>query len=268
MSALRHGDRGPAVAALQRALQKHVPNHIVDDGIFGTATELAVMTFQANAGLKADGIVGPLTSAALGLGAAAIPSSEKDWVIAMSKAIFAKRHWPHVEANAPLLWAALVKFGLGDEQMLLYALATVCVETGDFNPRSEGISRYNTAPGGKPFALYDNRSSLGNRGAGDGARFKGRGLIQLTGRDNYTRFGQKIGIKLVDNPERANEPLIAAEVFAAFLKDRESRLRNSLQRGRMSTARAAVNGGTIGLSEFTHAYETGKSWLKRNPKPL
>jgi peptidoglycan L-alanyl-D-glutamate endopeptidase CwlK len=253
---------------LQRELQKHVPNHIVDDGIFGTATEMAVMSFQDNAGLKADGIVGPLTAAALGLGAAQTPPTETEWVVRMGKAIFRKSAWPHVEANAPLLWAALKKFDLADETMLLYSMATIFAETGDFRPRSEGISRYNTAPGGKPFALYDRRAVLGNRGPGDGALFRGRGLIQLTGRDNYSRHGKKIGIDLVANPDRANEPLIAADLFASYLKEKESRIRNSMQRGRLSTARAVVNGGTIGLSDFTHAYESGKSFLSRNPKPV
>src|ERR1700750_1622594 len=51
--------------------------------------------------------------------------------------------------------------------------------------------------------LYDAHPGLGNKEAGDGWRFRGRGVIQLTGRDNYERFGRKIGVDLIENPEFA-----------------------------------------------------------------
>jgi putative chitinase len=70
------------------------------------------------------------------------------------------------------------------------------------------------------FRRYDPRGnnpaiakSLGNTQPGDGVRYHGRGLVQLTGRDLYTRVGQRIGIDLVNHPERALEDAIAARIM-------------------------------------------------------
>ena len=59
---------------------------------------------------------------------------------------------------------------------------------------------------------------LGNTQEGDGAKYKGRGYIQLTGRANYEQVGNLIGIDLVNNPELANDPKIAAKIVPAFFK--------------------------------------------------
>ena len=63
---------------------------------------------------------------------------------------------------------------------------------------------------------------LGNTDPGDGYKFRGRGLIQLTGRANYARYSEKIGRgrELLDNPDLANEPAVAAELTVAYIKDR------------------------------------------------
>jgi len=63
---LSQGDRGPAVRAVQEALNGHGAGLVVD-GVFGPATQAAVMAFQAGRGLGVDGIVGPRTRTALGL---------------------------------------------------------------------------------------------------------------------------------------------------------------------------------------------------------
>lgn len=64
--------------------------------------------------------------------------------------------------------------------------------------------------------LYGNRADLGNTSPGDGYKYRGRGFIQLTGKDAYKRVGDVIGIDLVNNPELANDPSVAAKIIPAF----------------------------------------------------
>jgi putative chitinase len=61
---------------------------------------------------------------------------------------------------------------------------------------------------------------LGNDTRGDGIRYKGRGYIQITGKDNYRRVGNKIGVDLVKNPQLAEKPEIAAKIAIMYWKMR------------------------------------------------
>ena len=87
-SILKRGARGSAVAALQTALTSH-GHPLVADGAFGPATERAVKAFQARNRLKVDGIAGPATRAALGLGEAGAPS--RHWLLSLVAWIFTRR---------------------------------------------------------------------------------------------------------------------------------------------------------------------------------
>jgi peptidoglycan L-alanyl-D-glutamate endopeptidase CwlK len=78
--------------------------------------------------------------------------------------------------------------------MVLVALGTIRAEAATFQPVEEIVSPFNTSKGGQPFDKYDNRRDLGNLGPPDGARFKGRGFVQLTGRANYESFSKAIGL--------------------------------------------------------------------------
>ena len=111
--------------------------------------------------------------------------------------------------------------------------------------------------GRSPFDLYDNRKDLGNQGAGDGARFKGRGYVQLTGRVNYARFGPEAGADLIGDPDRANEKVTAAQILAAFVKVKEAALSAALAKNDLAAARRLVNGGSDGLDRFSEAYNLG-----------
>jgi predicted chitinase len=89
---------------------------------------------------------------------------------------------------------------------------------------------------------------------GDGAKFKGRGFIQLTGRANYASIGDRLSVDLLANPELANEPRTAARILALFVADREARILDALHADNLPVARKAVNGGTHGLDRFTATY--------------
>jgi putative chitinase len=174
----------------------------------------------------------------------------------------------NIESNLPLVLDALIVPELADKPMILMALATIRAETGSFLPISEGQSHFNTSPGGHPFDLYDSRADLGNLGPPDGERFKGRGFIQLTGRANYALHSTAIGLgdQLIENPDLANDPGIAARLLASFLKTHEERIRAALADGDLREARRLVNGGAHGLDAFTAAYNTGVALLVTEPR--
>jgi len=163
----------------------------------------------------------------------------------------------NIAANLPAVLTALSAANLTDTPMLLVALATIRAEVESFLPIPEFPSRFNTSPGGHPFDLYDHRADLGNQGPPDGAAFRGRGFVQLTGRANYTHFAQLTGHDLVNHPDLACEPLIAAELLARFLAACEPALRRALAANNLSAARRLVNGGTNGLDRFTAAFQIG-----------
>ena len=63
---------------------------------------------------------------------------------------------------------------------------------------------------------YNGRTDLGNTQPGDGPRFKGRGLIQLTGRSNYQQYGELLKLDLVQDPELAADPVISLRIACTF----------------------------------------------------
>ena len=87
----------------------------------------------------------------------------------------------------------------------------------------------------------------------DGWAFHGRGLIQLTGRDNYDRFGKAVGIDFTNQPHLLAEPNYAALSAAWFWnKHGLNELADAQEHG-MITKR--INGGTLGLAERQAAFE-------------
>lgn len=115
----------------------------------------------------------------------------------------------------PGVLAALEEKNILDRLTLIAAIATIGVETGGFRPIHE-------MGGPKYFAKYDGRRDLGNTKPGDGARYHGRGFVQITGRANYREYGEKLGLgsQLLDNPDLALDPTIAARILACYFYDR------------------------------------------------
>lgn len=258
MDILKLNSTGKDVERLQKRLHKlgFSPGNI--DGDFGPGTEAALIAYQRSKGLLADGVAGPRTLKSLGL----VDDDNLATVIPGVTTQAVSRLFPftpigNIKANLPPTLAGLEAFGLVDRPMVLVALATIRAETESFEPVAEYRSRYNTSPNGHPFDLYDRRRDIGNRGAPDGERFRGRGYVQLTGRANYERYGRVLGIKLVNKPELASVPDIAGKILAAFLKDKERVIKEALLEDDLRAARRAVNGGSHGLDRFSDTYRRG-----------
>jgi putative chitinase len=103
-------------------------------------------------------------------------------------------------------------------------LGQVGVESGELRYDKELPSKYNKKDPKDPNepcgSLYEGRKLLGNTQAGDGPKFIGRGVLQLTGRANYTDMSKKIGIDLVAHPEKAAEADVSVRIACQFFKDR------------------------------------------------
>jgi peptidoglycan L-alanyl-D-glutamate endopeptidase CwlK len=264
METLREGSRGPDVQLLQRRLTEKgfKPGEI--DGIFGAGTEAAVLAFQRSKGILADGIVGRETAAALDFVESDLPVAEgmPGVTVQIAAKMVPGAPLANIKSNLPLIMGAMQNASLTTKPIALTAIATAMVETGRFEPISEFPSRFNTSPGGgELFDLYDFRTDIGNNARGDGAKYKGRGFVQLTGQFNYLRFGPQVGVDLIADPERANDPQIAAQLLAAFLGAHRLRIEQALLEGDFSDARKAVNGGSHGLGDFTESYKTGLQLL-------
>jgi putative chitinase len=264
MPVLKEGLSGPEVVRLQERLKELGFSPGAADGDFGPATTAALMAFQKSEGLLADGIAGPRTLAAMEPEVDShLPSAVPGVTATIVSKMFPFTPVDNIKTNLPFVLKALEERELGDKPMVLMALGTIRAETESFEAISEGRSKFNTSPGGHPFDLYDNRRDLGNQGAPDGERFKGRGFIQLTGRANYQRHGEAIGLgnRLIDNPDMANDAEVAAKLLASFLKDKERAIKEALLDHDLKHARRLVNGGSHGLDRFSETYDLGDRLL-------
>lgn len=111
------------------------------------------------------------------------------------------------------------------------------------------------------FAKYDGRKDLGNTHPGDGARFAGRGLIQVTGRHNYAKASQAIfgDDRLLTTPELLEQPEWAAKSAAWYWNNRN--LNALADADRFTDLTRAINGGTNGLEDRKIRYRKALSVL-------
>jgi putative chitinase len=94
---------------------------------------------------------------------------------------------------------------------------------------------------------YDFRKDLGDSHVGDGDKYRGRGLFQITGLFNYTLYGTRLGINLLANPAQAAQPETATLTACMFWSDRKL---NALADADNCTAvTKKINGGSNGLAE-------------------
>lgn len=105
-------------------------------------------------------------------------------------------------------------------------------------------------------AEYEYRKDLGNTQAGDGERFKGRGLIQITGRANYTECGKALGLDLPHHPELLESKQNAANSAAWFWsRHKLNDICDTCSRDAFVKITKVINGGTNGLADRTAFYQ-------------
>jgi putative chitinase len=161
----------------------------------------------------------------------------------------------------PHLNAAMVEYGINSAARASAFLAQLAHESGEFRWMEEIWGPTTAQRRYEP--VSDLAKRLGNSQPGDGKRYKGRGPIQLTGRANYQRFGQLLGIDLVSKPERAAEPEVAFRVAALYWANRGLNELADRQDFREITRR--INGGFNGLADrlkyFDRARKALANWV-------
>ena len=156
-----------------------------------------------------------------------------------------------VESLGPAMaWAEINTF----ERVTAF-LAQIAHETGGFKWfRELGNDSY--------FDKYEGREDLGNTEPGDGARYKGRGYIQCTGRYNYTRAGYDLNLDLVNQPEMAESPEVGAYIAAWYWNKHDlNRYADAGDTGAMRAITKRINGGYNGLSDRLAYWERAKEAL-------
>lgn len=111
--------------------------------------------------------------------------------------------------------------------------------------------------------VYSGRMGNGNEASGDGYKFRGRGDIQLTGRDNYTAFGKSIGVSIEDNPDLVGTQYALASAAWFWQKNKLNELADTGATIEVVTnITKKVNGGTIGLPDRIAHFNEFYSLLK------
>jgi predicted chitinase len=270
MLLLMRGNVGSEVSELKKALRSALgasasayPDLATSD-VFNADTETALRTWQSSVGLVADGIAGPRTLSALGIAPSADLAVPVDTALVGKLFPFTRKS--SIATNLPYVCAALAAFGLTEADMIAVALGTIRAETEGFVPIAEMPSHFNTSPGQPAFSAYDGR--LGNKAPGDGARYRGRGFVQLTGRENYQKYGKVLDIALAENPDSACAPEVAACLLAAFLDTNKARLLKALSSNDLKAARKVINGGSHGLERFSETFLKAQQAWAEVEKPV
>lgn len=174
-------------------------------------------------------------------------------------------------------------FGIDTPLLLAHFLGQIAHETGGFKTLEENLNysamrlhevwpnRFPTIAAAQPYAknpkalaikTYGGR--LGNAPAPseDGWTYRGSGAIQLTGKDNFAKYGAMVGLDLVGRPELARQPDTAVKTAAAYFADRALA---AAQRDDLAAVTLAINGGSNGITERRAMTGRAKSALKVAP---
>ena len=240
------------------------------DGDFGLKTESAVKSFQTKNGLNPDGIVGPQTwEKIMGQGMITPPQvapqvAPQVGSLNLSKL---KGHIPDsVIAQIP---ETATKFKIDTPVKLAHFLAQCGHESGGFklvqenlNYSAKGLATtfkkyFINETAAKPYErnpekiaskVYGGRMGNGSEQTGEGWKFRGRGYIQLTGKDNYSAFDKFVDDDILNNPDlvASKYPLLSAAWF--FSKNCLHKCVDASD-STVTSVTKCVNGGTIGLPD-------------------
>lgn len=132
---------------------------------------------------------------------------------------------------------AMAEFEISTTARQTAFLAQIAHESGGFNYVRELASG----------AAYEGRADLGNTEPGDGIRYKGRGLVQITGRANYRSCGSALGLDLLSQPELLEQPVYACRSAAWFWSTHG--LNELADKGEFERITRRINGGLNGQAD-------------------
>lgn len=156
-----------------------------------------------------------------------------------------------ITAVGEVLAATLDSYAINTRLRIAHFLGQTCHESAGFRTTEEFASGEN----------YEGRADLGNNRPGDGVRYKGRGLLQLTGRANYRTFGKVLGVALEDNPELAAEPVLSLKIACEFWKKKN--LNQVCDADDIVEVTRLINGGKNGLDDRRALTAKAKTALAR-----
>lgn len=158
---------------------------------------------------------------------------------------------------APYLTESMAEFGIDTPARQAAFLAQIGHESGGLHWT---VEIWGPTPQQSKYEPPSNvAAQLGNTQAGDGYRFRGRGLIQTTGRGNYLRTGQALGLNLLTTPDQLAEPGLASRSAACFWA---SHALNALADvGDFERITQRVNGGKTGYSQRLSLWADAKQAL-------
>lgn len=151
------------------------------------------------------------------------------------------------------LEAAMAEYGIDTPTRQAAFLAQIGHESGGLKYTAE---LWGPTPAQ---ASYEGRTGLGNFEPGDGFRYRGRGLLQITGRGNYAQVGKALGLDLLGHPDVLSEPLPAARSAAWFWQHHGLNL--WADRGDFQTLTRKINGGLTGYADRLTRWADAKEAL-------
>jgi putative chitinase len=142
-----------------------------------------------------------------------------------------------IDGVGAVLSATLDRYAINNPLRIAHFLGQTCHESAGFRTTEEFASG----------EAYEGRKDLGNTKTGDGVRYKGRGLLQLTGRANYHEVGELLNVDLEGQPTLAAEPVLSLKIACEFWK--KKKINAACDDDNLDRVTRLVNGGVNGIEE-------------------